>query len=170
MRKYFGISYDVEDLFSEAQWRMIDYWHKREAAGRAPDATTFPNEQDFLGWFFVLSLNIVRGKLRPFKELWAEGLTLIYVPIDDLPIADPRVKFERECLRTRFLEFTETLSTNHHRAAELWTEGYTARESRDLLNGMGIKCSHVTVQKWINAALRAFRDSLRDDGDAGTGV
>lgn len=163
MRMYYGASYDDEDLFFEACERMIDYWYRREAENNAPSQEDFHNEDEFLGWFFVLALNIVRSKLRKFKELREEGLTLIYVPIDDLPIADYRVQPEWESFLKQFLEFTETLPLNRRRATQLWYEGFSSREIKAILENEGIVISNVSVMKWVRASLKAFAASLKRD-------
>jgi DNA-directed RNA polymerase specialized sigma24 family protein len=169
MRMYYGVSYEAEDLFIEVCMRMINYWHRREALGRRPDGTNFPNEKAFSAWLFVLALNVVRSKLRKFKELQEDGVTLIYVPIDDLDIADDRVQLEWQSFCKQFLEFTETLNENHRRATRLWYEGYSAREIKKALNDAGIKCSHVAVQSWVKSSLEAFEKSIGPGPDGGGG-
>ena len=167
MRMYFGVSYDEEDLYCEACVRMVNFWHKREADDRAPSEKDFPNENEFWGWYFVLALNIIRSKLRKFKELREEGLTLIHVPVDDLPIVDCRVEPEWESFLKQFLEFTETLPLNRRRATQLWYEGYSTREVKTILNGEKIKCSNVSVLKWVKASIKAFAKSLKRGEDCG---
>jgi hypothetical protein len=167
MRMYYGASYDEDDLFSEASTRMINFWHKREADNNAPCEQDFLTEHEFWGWFFVLALNIIRSKLRKFKELRAEGLTLIHVPIDDLSIADHHVQPEWECFLKQFLEFTATLPLNRRRATQLWYEGYSTREIKALLHDEQIECSNVAVLKWVKASLKAFAESLKRDQDGG---
>lgn len=161
MRMYFGVSYDEEDLFCEACMRLVNYWHKREAENNAPSEKDFPNEHEFWGWFFTLALNIIRSKLRKYKEFREEGLTLIHVPIDDLSIADHRVQPEWESFLRQFLEFTESLPVNRRRATQLWYEGYSTREIKALLKREGIECSNVSVLKWVKASLKAFAKSLQ---------
>lgn len=161
MRMYFGASYDEEDLFCEACMRMVNFWHKREADNDAPSEKDFPNEDEFWGWFFVLALNIVRSKLRKFKELREEGQTLIYVPVDGLSIADHHVQPEWESFLRQFLEFTETLPLNRRRATQLWYEGYSTREIKLILHGEGIETSNVSVLKWVKSALKSFAESLK---------
>lgn len=165
MSMYFGVSYDEDDLYCESCTRMVNYWHKREAEGQAPSEKNFADEGEFWGFFFILAQNIIRSKLRKFKGLREEGLTLIHVPVEDLSIADTRFHPEWESFLKQFLEFTRTLPRNRRRATQLWHEGYSSREMTTILNGEGIKCSNVSVLKWVKAGLRAFDKSLKRGKD-----
>lgn len=167
MHMYFSVSYDEDDLFWEVCERMFNHWRKREAEGQALSEKDFVNESEFWGWFFTLALNIIRSKLRKFKSFREEGLTLIHVPVEDLSIADTRFHPEWESFLKQFLEFIKTLPRKHRRAAQLWHEGYSSREMTTILNGEGIKCSNVSVLKWVKASIMAFDESLKRGKDGG---
>ena len=163
MRAYYGRSYDVDDLFGDACLNVVKFM-----------STLRPNnvedERAFFSWFFVLALNIVRSKVRKFEKAREEGATLIHVPVDELQLADKRVQPEQESLRNQFLEFTATLQPHRRQAAVLWYEGNSAREIKAILNDRGIKCSHVSIQNWINECLADFGSSMRGDGGGCRGV
>lgn len=166
MGLYYSASYDVEDLQSEADMKVCNHWQKREAENNAPTLKDFPNESAFLSYYYVAALHIVFSKLRPYRrELQETGFTLVFLPIDELPIADPRIDLERDCLLRQCLEVLETLPYKQRRAVLLWSEGFSTREIKKILEDEGIDYSHVTIQKWIAAALKRLK--CGKDGDEG---
>jgi hypothetical protein len=54
-------------------------------------------------------------------------------------------------------EYLKTLPLVRQLAFKYWLEGRSSREIMKILNGMGIKCSHVTVAKWNSRTLKDIR-------------
>lgn len=160
MRRYYGASYDEEDLFYEACGKIWRAEHPLR-----PECTR--DENAFFHWFFVLAQNIVRSKLRKYGAFQKEEVPLVFVSTDDFPIMDDRVQLDWECFYNQFMEFTTTLSAKRQRAMQLWHEGNSTREIKRILNSEGIKCSNVAVQNWTRDAIEAFRQSIERDEDGG---
>jgi RNA polymerase sigma factor (sigma-70 family) len=153
--------YDADDLFADACGRVLE--HKRSFVRRGtlpppqgPTSKT-PEEDDFFRWFYVVARNTYLSRLRK-SRFGVNGPHVVFVSLEECrSIEEPGANLERENLLRDFREFMDkNLPTKDRLALELWVRGFTLREIAQTLDGEGVKCSHVSVRKWIQTGLKAF--------------
>jgi DNA-directed RNA polymerase specialized sigma24 family protein len=133
-----------EDLFQDACIRVWKY-------GSALKPENIKNKDAFFAWFYVLALHTYMGNWRK------QRIQFDSKPVQEMPVADPRVNIEAQCLLSEFLEFCQkTLPDNRHRAVKYWLEGYSFRDIAGNLNETGTPGSHVAVRTWVRDTVKGF--------------
>ncbi|MGZ8842592.1 MAG: RNA polymerase sigma factor [Pyrinomonadaceae bacterium] len=134
--------YDAEELYQDVSLKVCQ--SLRRTAG-------FPDERSFFSWLRVIARNVFfdRFRMRDRRE---------EVSIDDLDIPDPGIDLERDYywreLREKVRSCIASQPVERRLATELYIlTGYSARETAEILNRQGIKCSHATVTNWVRDAL-----------------
>jgi RNA polymerase sigma factor (sigma-70 family) len=139
--------WDTEELFQDTCVKLLKYPSFKFTRNNIPD------ENAFFSWFYVIAQNIVRDKIRREKKSPRAS-----IPLEQISVPDLKVNLEDKSLISEFMGFSRTLPDPHRLAILCWLEGSSVREINKILNNEGVKCSHVTIQKWIKDAFINFRE------------
>jgi DNA-directed RNA polymerase specialized sigma24 family protein len=136
---------DADDLYQETCFKVA-----RNMVDRfAPDHTR--HYGNFFAWFKTIATNKFIDDLPKPDEQFVD------VRADDLfDLKDYRANAEVQLLCRELEEHVNNLSEVEMLATRLFLEGYSLREIELKLNGLGIKCSHTTIRKYISEGLRPF--------------
>jgi RNA polymerase sigma factor (sigma-70 family) len=138
-------AYGREDLFGDACEKLL----KSRQRFRPDD---IPNEKALFSWLYVLAFNRGLSKLREIKR--QRPWLFPGKAVEELPEEDSGINLEREWAARELMGFMKSLPDERRRALVLRLEGNSYREVAQILEGEGIKVSHVTVQKWVEAGLQ----------------
>jgi DNA-directed RNA polymerase specialized sigma24 family protein len=144
-------SYDVRDLHGDVCEKMVKTMNRAKDMNKdilRPE--NIPDEKALFRWVYVLVLNRGLSKLRELKR----RPQLTENPDEDFKIMDPAPGPERRLAGRELMGFTNDLRPERRSALMLWLADYSYRDIATILNKKGIKCSHVTVQKWIGDSLK----------------
>jgi DNA-directed RNA polymerase specialized sigma24 family protein len=167
-----GTNQDAWEVFNNAYLKMMASIDRLQA-----DNT--PNEEAFFGWFFQLTLNMLRDQwrknAREMKRIQSISFSYEESPNEDscdtgsgIDIIDSCVDLDGDCFLEEFLEFTNTLPAHHRRAIMLRLENFPDKgvpyeKIAMTLSSEGIIFSHVTIRSWVRASWKAFLDGRRGD-------
>lgn len=137
-------SYERQDLYGDACEKLLKSRHCFR-----PER--IPDEKALFKWLYTLVFN--RG-LSKYHEIRRHRLWLLpSEAVEELPEEDSGVNLESEWVVRELMRLIETLPEERRRAILLWLEGNSSREIMRILKGEGVKVSHVTIQKRVDAGL-----------------
>lgn len=136
---------DADDLYQETCFKVA-----RNIMDRfCPDHTR--HYGNFFAWFKTIATNKFIDDLPKPDEQFVDARS------DDLfDLKDYRSDTEVHLLCREIEEHVNDLSEVEIQATRLFLEGYSLREIELKLNGLGIKCSHTTIRKYISEGLKPF--------------
>ena len=145
--------YGPEDFKQDVRRKVLEFVHTLE-----PGNT--PNEKAFFGWLKVVMHNAHQDALREHNKPQDHGWLRSDEPSDLVDVRAPGVNYDGMYFLSRLSKFVATYPVAQQRAVELWLADYSYREIEEILYGEGFEFSHVTVGNWVNAILKAFKESL----------
>lgn len=146
---------DAEELFNDVSLKV---WLKVRLQFHLDDSLSYGG---FFAWVRTIARTTFSDGLKP-------TVPIVKKPVEDLPVADPNVDIEGELLRREreeqaqklideFKRHVATLPRKVQLAITLYIlKGCSLRRTAQVLNRVGIKCSHVAVRGWVREGLRTY--------------